>query len=97
MGIELSVLLGMVCALGGFVVSYIALRRNQNKDCEDEGKSAGQMLSELGYIKANTEDIKSEQREQRKINTELYSRVSTVESSTVQAHKRIDGVEERLK
>jgi hypothetical protein len=36
----------------------------------------GVMLTELGYIKSGVDDIKAEQREQRKINTEFYSRLA---------------------
>ena len=94
---ELNIIVGIICTVGGFVVSYLAFRRSQSKDCAEEGKQSGQVLSELGYIKANTEDIKTEQREQRKINSEFYSRLATVETSTIQAHKRIDTVEGRIK
>ena len=94
---ELNVLIGLCCAVGGFIISYLSLNRNKKKDYEEDGKAVGQMFSELGYIKANTDDIKAEQREQRKINTEFYTRLATVESSTAQAHKRIDTVEDRIK
>lgn len=94
---ELNVLIGLCCAVGGFVISYLSFNRNSKKDSEMEGKAAGQTLSELGYIKANTDDIKTEMREQRKINSEFYTRMATVESSTKQAHKRIDALEEKVK
>jgi len=70
----------------------LAFFRTAKKDSQEEGKANGQMLSELGYIKANTDDIKIEQKEQRKINIEIYSRLSEVESSSKSAHKRIDDI-----
>lgn len=51
------------------------------------------VLSEIGYIKSGVDDIKAEQREQRKTNTEFVSRLTAVEASTKQAHKRIDTLE----
>jgi hypothetical protein len=53
------------------------------------------VLTELGYIKSGVDDIKAEQREQRKINTEFYSRLAAVEGSAKQAHHRIDRLEGR--
>ena len=48
------------------------------------------MLSDIGYIKAGVDDIKSEQKEQRKTNMEVVARLTAVEESARQAHKRID-------
>ena len=42
-----------------------------------------------------TEEIKSEQREQRKTNLEVLTRLTAVEQSAKQAHKRMDGFEGR--
>jgi len=83
----------IVCTMLAVLLSYLGFSRNQKKDNAEEGRSAGVILSELGYIKSGVEDIKAEQREQRKINTEFYSRLSAVESSSKQAHKRIDTLE----
>lgn len=79
-----------VCAI---VFGYVAFSRNKKKDNEDEAKTNGTMLTEIGYIKGGIDDIKTEQREQRKTNTEFVSRLTAVEESAKQAHKRIDRVE----
>lgn len=86
-------IIGAVCTIVGVVLSYAAFARNSKKDSEKEGKEAGMILTEIGYIKANTEEIKSEQKEQRKTNVELVSRIAAVESSAKSAHKRIDRLE----
>ena len=52
--------------------------------------AAGTMLSDIGYIKSGVDDIKAEQKEQRKTNIEVVSRITAVEESAKQAHKRID-------
>ena len=49
-----------------------------------------------GYIKANTDEIKAEQKEQRKTNTEFVTRLTDVEASAKQAHKRLDHIEKRM-
>lgn len=81
-----------VCAI---IFGYAAFSRNRRKDETDEGKAAGAILTELGYIKGGIDDVKAEQREQRKTNTEFVTRLTAVEESAKQAHKRIDRVETR--
>lgn len=46
-------------------------------------------------IKANTDEIKAEQKEQRKTNVEVVTRLTAVEASAKQAHKRLDAFESR--
>ena len=94
MTIEMTALISIVCTIFGSLLSYLKFGRSRDKDMQSEGRQDGVMLTELGYIKANTEDIKSEQKEQRKINTEVYERLASVESSAKQAHHRIDHLEE---
>lgn len=96
MTVELTVLVSIVTGLGGFLISYFKWGKARDKDMQSEGRQDGVMLTELGYIKANTEDIKSEQKEQRKINTEVYERLASVESSAKQAHHRLDQQNDRI-
>ena len=88
-----SAIIGVLGTVLGGILSYAAFFRNSKKDSESEGKEAGTILTELGYIKGGIDDLKSENREQRKTNTEIISRLAAVESSTKSAHKRIDRIE----
>lgn len=81
-----------VCAIA---FGYAAFNRNRKKDDETEGKTTGAILTELGYIKGGIDDVKAEQREQRKTNTDFVERLVAVESSTKQAHKRVDALENK--
>lgn len=74
-----------------------SVRLEGNKDDTAGGHTTGTICTELGYIKANTDEIKAEQREQRKTNTEVVSRLTAVEASAKQAHQRINGLENRIK
>lgn len=78
-----------VCAI---VFGYIAFVRNRDKDKESNVKHDATVLTEIGYIKANTDEIKAEQKEQRKTNTEFVTRLTDVEASAKQAHKRLDHI-----
>ena len=83
-----------LCTVAGILLtaifSFIAYQRNKNKDTQDEGKNAGVMLSDIGYIKAGVDDLKREQREISLAVGQLTERVTRVEESAKQAHKRID-------
>lgn len=82
-----------VCAIA---FGYAAFVRNRKTDTKDEAKTDAIVLTEIGYIKANTEEIKAEQKEQRKTNTEFMERLVAVEASAKQAHKRLDTLEEHV-
>lgn len=90
MGETALTVLSVISTVCAIVFGYIAFSRNKKKDDTDEGRSSGTMLTEIGYIKGGIDDIKAEQREQRKTNTEFVSRLTAVEESAKQAHKRID-------
>lgn len=90
---EWNIVVGIVCTVLGAALSYVAFSRNKTKDDKSEGQQTGVVLTELGYIKGGIDDLKAENREQRKVNTEVYSRLSAVESSAKQAHHRIDRLE----
>lgn len=79
-----------VCAI---VFGYLAFIRNRDKDNAEGVKADATMLTEIGYIKANTDEIKAEQKELRKANAEFLERLVAVEASAKQAHKRLDTLE----
>lgn len=86
---EILSIISTVCAI---VFGYLAFARNKRKDDAEEGKSSGAIMTELGYIKGGIDDVKAEQREQRKTNTDFVTRLTVVEESAKQAHKRIDRI-----
>ena len=87
--------IALLCTVVGGVIGIISFSRNKSKDDKTEGQQSGQMLTELGYIKSGIDDIKTEQREQRQINTETATKLAAVEASAKQAHLRIDRMEGR--
>ena len=71
----------------------MAFKRNQKTDEQQDGRENGTLLTEIGYIKANTDDIKRKQEKQDEQYLELTERMVAVEQSTKQAHHRIDRLE----
>jgi len=92
---ELNVIIGLVCTAAGILIAYFGFLRNKTNDDKTEGKQTGIIMTELGYIKSGVDDIKAEQRDQRKTNQELFSRITAVEFSTQDAHKRIERLESK--
>lgn len=86
--------LTVVSTLCAIFFGYKAYARSKETDTKEDAKNDATLLTEIGYIKANTDEIKSEQKEQRKTNIELISRLTSVEESVKQAHKRIDRIDE---
>lgn len=90
---EWNIIVGLVCTVLGAAISYATFSRNKGKDDRNSGQQLGTVLTELGYIKSNTDEIKTEQREQRKTNTAVEGRLAAVEASAKSAHHRIDHLE----
>lgn len=83
-------IVAIVAGIAGVLFGIVTLFRNKKQDDDKQGRESGTILSDIGYIKAGVDDIKTEQKEQRKTNIELVSRLTAVEESAKQAHKRID-------
>lgn len=81
---------GTICAI---IFGAAALLRNKKTDTTTNAERDATVLTELGYIKGGIDDVKTEQREQRKTNTEFVTRLTAVEASAKQAHKRLDQIE----
>ena len=93
MTLDITILIsviGCAVAVGTFFIGRTTAAKSA-------GKQDGTMLTEIGYIKANTDEIKAEQKEQRKTNSEYAQRLTAVEESAKSAHKRIDEIERRDK
>lgn len=75
------------------LIAYFGFIRNRRSDDKASGRQDGTLMSEIGYIKAGVDDIKSEQRQQRQWNEAMAERVAAAESSLKSAHHRIDRLE----
>ena len=83
-------IIGVLGTILGGVLSYAAFHRNSKKDSESEGKEAGTMLTEIGYIKGGIDRIERKQDAQDARYISMAERMSAVESSAKSAHHRID-------
>ena len=83
-------IISLVVGVLGAVYGLVTLFRNKAQDDAAGGRKDGTTASDIGYIKAGVDDIKIELKDQRKTNMEVISRLTAVEESAKQAHKRID-------
>ena len=92
-----SAAFGLVGTISAVVFAYLAFRRNSKSDDTAEGKQAGVLLTEIGYIKSGVDDIKRKQEKQDDQHVEVVHRLTVVEESTKSAHHRIDNLESEIK
>ena len=91
-----AVIVSIIRGVFAILFGLATFLRNKHSDDVGEGKKGGVVLTELGYIKSGVDDIKRKQEKQDEQNIEVISRLTAVESSAKQAHKRIDAVEKHL-
>lgn len=83
---------GSIC---GIYFGYSGYKRTERKDNQQEGKESATLFSDIGYIKSGIDDLKRKQEKSDERHIEIITRLTSVEESTKQAHKRIDGIIEK--
>lgn len=96
MTVDPVTLISVMAAIAGVVFGLITFFRNRKQDNTDEGKRTGAIMSELGYIKSGVDDVKRKQEKSDDTIMGFMKELTAVQESTKQAHKRIDGLEERI-
>lgn len=86
-------IVGAVVGIAGMVLGTIGFFRNKKTDDKTEGEHDGAIRSDLGYIKKGIDGIEHRLEKQETQYVEVIRQLTEVESSTKQAHKRIDKLE----
>ena len=89
----LTTVIGVVGGLAAIIFGYATYKRNQKTDDSNEGKETGTLFTEIGYIKSGIDDIKRKQDKQDERLMQISERLTAVEASSKQAHKRLDRLE----
>lgn len=84
--------LSVVASICAIVFGYKAYRRNQKSDDVTEAQKLTRMETKLDSISGSVSRIESNQHDQSLSIAGLSERVTRVEESTKQAHKRIDAL-----
>ncbi len=81
---------GIIVGVIGAALSIATFFLGRTTAAKQRGMQDGTILTEIGYIKSNTDEIKRRMDEQDKRYVDVITRLTKVESSTAQAHRRLD-------
>lgn len=89
MSVELTVLIGLL----GLIIAYQGYQLNREKQYRSASKQDAKTEAQLDYISRGVDDIRIDLKANEKQIVALGERVTRVEESSKQAHKRIDNLE----
>lgn len=85
--------IGVLIAALSLLVSYLAFSLNKQKETKTESRQDAKIQAQLDYIGKGVDDIRIDLKANERQIGALSERVTRVEESTKQAHKRLDNVE----
>ena len=91
---EVSVIIAIITGLSGLILGWTGRARQARQDLAQESTVAALQRADVEYIKRGVDDMKIEQKLQRQQFEAVSERLTRVEESAKQAHKRIDRLEE---
>lgn len=86
--------IGLICTVVGVVISYFAFTRNRDNDVKKDASENAVISTKLDTIASDVKSIRIDMKTEQLARMELSERVTRVEESSKQAHKRIDKLEE---
>ncbi|PFB88886.1 hypothetical protein CN283_11370 [Bacillus thuringiensis] len=89
----MNIEIGVLIAVLSLAISYFAYSLNRTKSIKSDGQQSAEMKAELGYIRKGVDDIRIDLKASEKQMIALGERVTRVEESSKQAHKRLDNIE----
>ncbi len=84
-----SMIISAAAAITGMVLGWLGRSRTIRKDAAEDGE----LRANVNYIRQGVEELKLEIKARGQQYDMLAERVTRVEESTKQAHKRIDKIE----
>lgn len=88
-------LIGLASTVCSITFGYIGYQKGVRKDAYQKGGHDGSLRADIDYIKRRSDDIILEQKDTNKTLGTLSERLTRVEESSKQAHKRIDKLEQK--
>ncbi|MDR7318932.1 hypothetical protein [Brevibacillus nitrificans] len=89
----LIAIISVASALTGIAVGWTGKARTARQDIAQQASADTNLKVDVEYIKRGVDDIRAEQRSQGKEIEKLAERVTRVEESAKQAHKRLDRID----
>lgn len=95
MEVDVIAIIGVVCALSGVLLGWIGRTKAFKDDVVKEATQDASLHTDVSYIKSGIVDIRVDLREIGNRMDGMNERLTRVEESSKQAHKRIDKLEEK--
>lgn len=89
----MTIEIGVLIAVGGLLISYLTYQLNKQKETKTDTAKDAQIKAQLDYIGKGVDDIRIDLKANERQMVALGERVTRVEESSKQAHKRIDNLE----
>lgn len=89
----MTIEIGVLIAIASVVIGYLTYALNRSKEIKSDGQQGAEMKAKLEYISKGVDDIRIDQKASERQMVSFGERITRVEESTKQAHKRLDNVE----
>ncbi|GIP57925.1 hypothetical protein [Paenibacillus woosongensis] len=91
---EFTIIISIITAVSGIALGWISRTRTIRQDAAREAGAGATLQTDVEYIKRGVDDIRVDVRMQGQRLETVSERVTRVEESAKQAHKRLDRLEE---
>lgn len=92
-GDYMTIEVGVLISVLSVVIAGLTFSLNKSKTIKSDGQESAELRAELGYIRRGVENIQIDLKANERQITALGERVTRIEESSKQAHKRLDNLE----
>lgn len=89
----MTIEIGVLIAILSLLIGYLSYSLNKSKLIKTDGRESAEIKAELGYIRKGVDDIRIDLKTNERQIIALGERVTRVEESSKQAHRRLDNME----
>ncbi|MRG87014.1 hypothetical protein [Salinibacillus xinjiangensis] len=89
----MTIELGVLISILSIIVAFLGYSLKKTNTVKSDASESAELKAGLDYIKAGVDDIRIDLRANEKQIGDLNERVTRVEESSKQAHKRLDNYE----